>query len=363
MTDHPLAPAPAPAGAPVPAHAPAKGPAPQSHRPDSVSGVREAIAEAARKTSVEFDYLLAQAQVESALDPRASAARSSARGLYQFIESTWLAVMKKHGPRFGLGSIASRIAPGSASPAEVSDPATRRAILALRDDPEIAALMAAGLAEDNRAQLLPVLGRQPDHAELYLAHFLGAGGASRFLAEMEADPAQSAAALFRRPASANRAIFYEPGGAARSLAGVMDLLGAKMDRALALSQAGDAGSEGLAGPAISASLIRAAALSLPEQERGEIALPAAGPLASERSAPAPASAPLPIALAAPASPARLTLPPPARPSGPRTGSSGRPAMSSLLAAGFEATGLGGAMSPSSAAQVKRAYAQLRALGL
>jgi hypothetical protein len=99
--------------------------------------------------------------------------------------------------------------------------------------------MAAGLAEDNRAHLAPILGRQPDHAELYLAHFLGAGGAGRFLSEMQIDPQQSAAAQFARPAAANRAIFYAPDGSPRSLAGVMEVLAGKLERALDRAGSGE----------------------------------------------------------------------------------------------------------------------------
>lgn len=194
--------------------------------------VEAAIARAAEATSVDFGYLLAQAEVESSMDPDARAATSSATGLYQFIESTWLDTVKKHGPRFGLGALAEQIGVTASGSAYVADPAQRQAILALRADPEVASLMAAGLAEDNRAHLAPILGRQPDHAELYLAHFLGAGGAGRFLSEMQADPSQSAAALFARPAAANRPIFYAPDGSPRSLAGVMDVLAGKLERAL-----------------------------------------------------------------------------------------------------------------------------------
>lgn len=194
--------------------------------------VEAAIARAAAATTVDFGYLVAQAEVESGMDPDARAATSSATGLYQFIESTWLDTVKKHGPRFGLGALARQINVTASGNAYVADPAQRQAILALRADPEVAALMAAGLAEDNRAHLVPILGRQPNHAELYLAHFLGAGGAGRFLAELQTDPSQSAAALFARPAAANRAIFYAPDGSPRSLAGVMEVLAGKLEHAL-----------------------------------------------------------------------------------------------------------------------------------
>jgi len=194
--------------------------------------VEAAIASAAERTTIDFNFLLAQAEVESAMNPDARAATSSATGLYQFIESTWLDTVKRHGHRFGLGSVADQIGITASGSAYIADPARREAVLALRHNPQVASLMAAGLAEDNRAHLMPILGRQPSHAELYLAHFLGAGGAGRFLSELQADPAQSAPALFARPAAANRAIFYSSDGSPRSLAQVMDVLGGKMERAL-----------------------------------------------------------------------------------------------------------------------------------
>lgn len=205
------------------------------------SSVETAIAQAAQATSVDFHYLLAQAEVESAMNPTARAATSSATGLYQFVDNTWLETVKQHGPRFGLEAVADQISLTPSGRAYVADPVQREAILALRNDPQVAALMAAALAEDNRAHLLPILGRQPNDAELYLAHFLGAGGAGRFLSELQADPSQSAAALFARPAAANRAIFYAPDGSPRSLTQVMEVIGGKLARALDRADYGNAG--------------------------------------------------------------------------------------------------------------------------
>lgn len=202
--------------------------------------VEAAIANAAQATTVDFNFLLAQAEVESAMNPDARAATSSATGLYQFIDSTWLDTVKRHGPRFGLSGVADQIELTPSGSAWVADPARREAILALRNDPQVASLMAAGLAEDNRAHLMPILGRQPSHGELYLAHFLGAGGAGRFLSELQADPSQSAPALFARPAAANRGIFYSPDGSPRSLAQVMDVIEGKMGRALDRASSGRA---------------------------------------------------------------------------------------------------------------------------
>ena len=193
--------------------------------------VRAAIAQGAARTGVDFDYLLAQAQIESGLDPAARAKTSSATGLFQFIDSTWLATVQKHGSAHGLGALASAIGTGPRG-AFVADPALRQQTLALRHNPALASVMAGALAQDNRAALVPVLGREPDAGELYLAHFLGAGGASKFLTALQSNPAQPAAALFPKQAAANRAIFHQPGGAPRSLSEVMELMHGKMAQAM-----------------------------------------------------------------------------------------------------------------------------------
>jgi hypothetical protein len=199
--------------------------------PDRVAS-QAAIARAAQRTGVDFSYLLAQARIESGLDPEAEARTSSATGLFQFIDQTWLSTLDRHGERLGLGHLSQAI-DSSSGRARVNDPATRAAILDLRTDPDVASLMAGALAGDNRAALLPVLGREPDASELYLAHFLGPAGASQFLGALGSNPDASAAAILPRAARANRPIFYEPGGAPRSVAGVMDVIRGRVDRAMA----------------------------------------------------------------------------------------------------------------------------------
>lgn len=189
--------------------------------------MRAAIARAANSTGVDFNYLLAQARLESSLDPSARAGTSSAAGLYQFTRGTWLQTLDRHGGNHGLDWTSAAIEDG-----RVQNPALRQQIMALRFDPDASALMAAELASDNADHLSGVLGRAPDAAELYMAHFLGAGGAGQFLRALADDPGQSAAALMPKAAAANRGIFYTASGAPRSVSGVMDLMRGKMERAM-----------------------------------------------------------------------------------------------------------------------------------
>jgi hypothetical protein len=316
---------------------PGSGAVPLERAGGDAASVEGAIANAARQTGVDFEFLLAQARVESALNPAAKARTSSATGLYQFIDSTWLNTVKRHGARFGLGGVADAIAVGSNGAAYVADPARRADILALRSNPQIASWMAAGLAEDNAAHLMPILGRQPDHGELYLAHFLGAGGAGRFLSAMQDNPDQSAASLFAKAAAANPPIFYDANGAARSLAGVMSHLDAKIERAMGLAPQG----RGM-------QAVQVAAASGPQPAWAQFPAAAPSPRTPYLIADEAVFAPWPGAAATGDSAARA---------------SARPPLSDVLNDAFAVPGAAAAPSPRAQAQVRRAYQQLRAFGL
>jgi hypothetical protein len=180
--------------------------------------VTAAIQLASASTGVQFGYLLNQARLESGLNPDARARTSSATGLFQFIDQTWLGTVRQHGAEHGMGWAASQIRQGPNGRYYVPDPETRRQILDLRRQPEAASAMAAEYASDNGRYLESRLGRQAEPVDLYLAHFLGAGGAARFLRAHDSSPDAAAAPMLPAAARANRPIFYNRDGSMRSFA-------------------------------------------------------------------------------------------------------------------------------------------------
>lgn len=172
-----------------------------------------AIKNASAQTGVDFSYLLKQANVESSFNATAKAKGSSASGLYQFIESTWLSMVNKYGDKYGLGDYAEKISDSG----KVASRADRKEILDLRKDPRIASLMAGEYASENKSYLEDRVGDDVGATELYMAHFMGPGGAANFLSAMEKNPNAKGAALFSREACSNPAVFYKADGKAKSL--------------------------------------------------------------------------------------------------------------------------------------------------
>lgn len=193
------------------------------------SPVMAAVQSASARTGVDFDYLVDVARVESGFRPTAKAPTSSARGLYQFTNQTWLATLDRHGADHGLGWAADAIGKDASGRLSIADPALRQQILDLRDDPAASASMAAAFTSDNRAYVEGRLGRTAEPVDLYLAHFLGSGGAVRFLSAWAADPDQAAATMMPEAAGANRSIFYAADGRMRSLGEVRSNFQAKLD--------------------------------------------------------------------------------------------------------------------------------------
>jgi len=207
---------------------------PISSASTAVSQITSAIRQAAQAVGTSFSYLLATAKVESNFDPKATSKTSSAQGLFQFIEQTWLTTMKQSGPALGYGRYADAIVRTPGGRMEVPDPAMRAEILNLRRDPAANAAMAGAFTRSNAEVLTRRLGRAPSEGELYIAHFLGAGGAVKLIGAT-ANSDTSAADLFPAAAKANQSIFFDKQGRARNAAEVYANLTGRYDVARARS--------------------------------------------------------------------------------------------------------------------------------
>ena len=210
--------------------------------------VLSAVHDASARTGVDFRYMMAKAATESAFNPTVRAATSNATGLYQFINSTWLAMIHNHGRTYGLDRYADMTVERPDGVVVVPDPAQRREILNLRNDPRISAYMAAEYALENQRHLERTVGGPIGATELYLGHFLGAHGASRFLNALHSDPRQIGAALFPAAAAANGPAFYA-GGRALSVREIYDLFDRRVSRDMALVDGAPADLPTMAPPA------------------------------------------------------------------------------------------------------------------
>lgn len=172
--------------------------------------IRAALSGPARRGQAAFGELLATAQRESGMKPDAQNPRSSAAGLFQFTEQTWLDLVRRHGAKHGLAAQAAKIVRDPATGRhEVPDGDARQAILALRKDPKAAAAMAGELTQANRKSLQAALGREPTYQEVYAAHFLGARGAVRLIRASEESPDMPSNKLMPVAAKANRGVFRD----------------------------------------------------------------------------------------------------------------------------------------------------------
>ncbi len=124
--------------------------------------VTGAIRQAARMTGADFKYLLATAQVRSDLNPNAQAPTSSAKGLFQFTEQTWLTTLKEQGGPLGYGPYANAITRQPSGDYAVSDPSMTRAVMNLRSDPNANALMAGAYTKLNAGKLARAARPRPD---------------------------------------------------------------------------------------------------------------------------------------------------------------------------------------------------------
>jgi hypothetical protein len=180
----------------------------------NISSIEAAVRRASSTTGVDFGFLMRTAQRESGLSAGAHASTSSAAGLFQFVEQTWLSTLKRHGAAHGYARYAELIdqSPDGRFVVPQGDDA-RKVIMDLRYDPHASAAMAAELASDHAAYLRGRTGREPTGGELYAAHFLGPQGSAKLIEAAQATPMATAAALFPDAAASNRDVFYRAGRA------------------------------------------------------------------------------------------------------------------------------------------------------
>lgn len=124
--------------------------------------------------------------VESGGNPNARSPDSTASGAYQFTDPTWNSMVSRYGKRTGITA-------------------------GMKADPQAQRTMAGLLVQEHREDLRQVLKREPTEGELYLAHFVGAGGAKRIL-KMKNKGAPAATVLDRAArVKSNRPLFYDGG--------------------------------------------------------------------------------------------------------------------------------------------------------
>lgn len=194
--------------------------------------ITRAIRQAANQSGLDFDLMLGVAKRESSLQADAKASASSASGLFQFIDQTWLGAVKEHGEELGLSSFAKDIERGEKG-FSVTDPARKQEILDLRFDPKVAAKVAGKTLAAAKDRLSAALGREASGAEVYMAHFLGERGAVRML---NAGENALAAEVDPRAAKANQPLFFK-GGQAVTVGEFRDKIAASLGEAPAATLA------------------------------------------------------------------------------------------------------------------------------
>lgn len=177
----------------------------------SIKAAYPTLLAAAKMTGVPVDWLTVIAGIESSFKYDVKSKTSSATGWFQFINDTWDGMVKAYGSKYGI-------------PSRAADP-ERKA----RKDPRANALMGAMYIKDNYNHLSKALGRKDlTDTDVYMAHFLGAGGATKFF---KADPNALAYKVFKDAYSANMPLFFvnSKPSQPRTIAGIYKLFQKKMD--------------------------------------------------------------------------------------------------------------------------------------
>ncbi len=149
----------------------------------------QTIVKAAQAVQTDPVLLMAVADKESSFITAVQAKTSSATGLYQFIERTWLGVVRDFGAQVRLAKEAALVTADANDKPVITDAAERARVLELRRDPYLSALMAGEMLKRDAARISQRIGRELTLGEVYLAHFLGPDDAGDFLDKVVNKPA------------------------------------------------------------------------------------------------------------------------------------------------------------------------------
>ena len=165
-----------------------------------------------------FAALLSQADQESGLDVKARNRKSTATGPFQFIERTWLDLVRRHGSAFGLGDTADKItvvkgaADGSRSGAAQADPGAAGRSQYFGGHGRPVSQRRQGAAGKDA-------GRPASAIEGRIAYIMGPSGAARLISAAEKTPGAAARDMLPSAAAANRNLFHDKRGHALSAVG------------------------------------------------------------------------------------------------------------------------------------------------
>lgn len=177
----------------------------------NISDPVQVIKAVAKASGVDENLMLGIAYQESGLKTNAGAKGSSAKGLFQFVDGTWISAVDKYATRAGLDPVLLKRGMGTAN-----DP---------RFNPVWNTIMAAFHLTDMYKQAKKDLGRDPLPEEVYMYHGFGAGGAKYFLSKRDNEDsvAVTLGSSIKNYPSSNPYWFYPDGkisNGARTVGGV-----------------------------------------------------------------------------------------------------------------------------------------------
>jgi hypothetical protein len=172
------------------------------------------------------------ARVESNFNPTVRSPDSSATGLYQFRDYSWLEAIRTFGTDYGLKDYATQVELSNDKEDE-QQPIVRDSlqleVLSLRVNPRLSTLLAAENIKRNLQELSNMIGREPGRTDLYLSHLLGTAETAKFLKALDEEPATIAADIFPEAAARNPSVFQNRQHQPRSVARVYQWIDRKFN--------------------------------------------------------------------------------------------------------------------------------------